>query len=240
MVIPLANEEKTLAELFTAITAALQFLPQCLVIMVVDNASKDNTYERCKEQASNDSRFKVYFHHNSRSVVDAYLAGFKQALLAGADCIIEMDGGMSHNPEQLPSFYKQWQLGYNAVFGSRFSKGGSLVNATKQRRFLSKRGTQVSNLLLATTLSDMTSGFEAFDAKLLAQIVNYPLKSRAHFFQTELRYLCRKTTHIEIPIIHCSPAKQVAPASILNAISCLLSYTLLRFTFNAPALKDED
>src|SRR5262249_17335545 len=99
---------------------------------------------------------------------------------------------------------------------------------------LSKGGTIASNILLGSKMSDMTSGFQGFHRSVVEKFTNYNLLSKAHFYQTELRYLLRKTHYTEIPIQYKAPSPSVSQKSILNSISVLLHYFFLRLKFKAP------
>jgi dolichol-phosphate mannosyltransferase len=107
----------------------------------------------------------------------------------------------------------------------------------KMDTFLSKTGTILSNLLLGTKMYDMTSGFQGFHANIVEKFAFYELLSKAHFYQTELRYLLRKTRYAEIPIHYRAPSPSVSSKSIINSINVLLHYFILRLKFQAPFIK---
>ena len=56
-------------------------------------------------------------------MISCYLEGFRRALEDGAEQIIEMDGGGSHRPEEIPQFMDRLKEGYDCVWGSRFMPG---------------------------------------------------------------------------------------------------------------------
>jgi dolichol-phosphate mannosyltransferase len=233
IIIPLANEAKTLPELLGQLCEVLQQIPIAEIYFVVDDVSKDDTRNMCQSASETNSRLHYIYSPENKNVVDAYLAGFKAAYANECDLFIEMDGGLSHDPHQIPVFVKAYEAGYDCVFGSRFITGGQLVNANFKRRFFSKTGTVFANLLLGTRFKDMTSGYEAFDRFTMQHILGYPLKSKAHFYQTEIRYLCRNKNYVEIPIIHRSPAPHLHVNSIQNAINALFFYFFKRLRFQS-------
>ena len=83
---------------------------------------------------------------------------------------------------------------------------------------------------------DMTSGFQGFHHAVVGRIINYPFLSRAHFYQTEMRYLLRKHRFAEIPIHYTAPSKSVSNKAIKNAVSTLLYYFGKRLRFQAVSL----
>ncbi|MCJ7802664.1 MAG: glycosyltransferase, partial [Candidatus Marinimicrobia bacterium] len=182
-------------------------------------------------------RFTTIWSPQNKNVVDAYLRGYKEALKNKHEYIIEMDAGLSHDPKALPMFLRILNEGNECAFGSRFINGGSICDSTWKRTFLSKFGTILSNLLLGTKMYDMTSGFQGFQANIVDKIVAYGLLSKAHFYQTELRYLLRKTRFAEIPIHYRAPSPSVSKKAIYNSINVLFHYFFLRLTFKSLIIK---
>jgi dolichol-phosphate mannosyltransferase len=233
VVVPMANEE---AE-FTAFTAALQQalddLGSGTVYFVVDNVSKDNTLALCRDLARSDPRFVTVWAPENRNVVDAYIRGFREACEKGHACVVEMDAGLSHNPAQLPRFLDGLQAGYECVFGSRNMPGGSNADSPPLRRLLSATGTLLANLLLGSRLQDMTSGYEAFHRDVVKDILDRPLRSQAHFYQTELRYLLRRRNWLEVPITYRAPSPSISRKAVVNSLKCLLYYFRRRLSGKA-------
>lgn len=236
VVIPLANESETFVKLATSLAGVMDSARTWRVYFVLDGASKDDTLQLSESLSRRDPRFKTIYEPANRHVVDAYVRGFRQAVQDGHQLIIEMDGGLSHDPAQIPAFVTAYEQGYDCIFGSRFMAGSQMKNDSMKRRFLSSTGTWLANMLLGTRLKDMTSGFEAFDSRVLGQLLKIKLRSRGHFFQTEIRYLCRNCRQVEVPISYHSPSPRVSNASIGNALSSLFHYFLKRISFNSPSL----
>jgi dolichol-phosphate mannosyltransferase len=234
---PLANEEPDFPEFAEAITAVLNYLGSGKVYLIVDKASKDNTYKMCCELAERDSRFVAVWAPENRNVVDAYMRGFREAVKAGHEIIIEMDAGLSHDPRAIPMFLRVLNEGNECAFGSRFVNGGSMADSAWNRKVLSRVGTLLSNVLLGTTMADMTSGFQGFHREILVQLLKYPLRSKAHFYQTEVRYLLRKTRYAEVPIHYRAPSKSVSKNAIKNALATLWHYFTERLKLRAPAVE---
>ena len=63
-----------------------------------------------------------------------------------------MDAGLSHDPYALPMFLRVLNEGNECAFGSRFINGGSIVDTTFRRRFLSRAGSNLANFCLGTKL----------------------------------------------------------------------------------------
>lgn len=91
IVMPVANEEATMAQVMEEILS----LPydNLFLYPVIDSYSKDRTEQIIRDRAAQDDRVKCIFYKESKGVISCYLEGFRQALLDGAEQILEMDGG---------------------------------------------------------------------------------------------------------------------------------------------------
>ncbi len=235
-VVPMANEEADFEPFVALLSEVLDVLESGKIYFVIDNASKDKTLELAKELEKKDNRYEVVWAPQNKSVVDAYLNGFKHAYDKGHELIIEMDAGLSHDPRALPMFLRVLNEGNECAFGSRFINGGSMGDSPFKRRMLSKTGTVLANLLLGTKLKDMTSGYQGFHRDVIKSILDYQLLSQAHFYQTELRYLLRNRRIFEVPIHYKAPSPRVSKAAIKNANLTLLHYFFERLKGNKPTI----
>lgn len=236
LIIPMTNEEVEFNPFFSALKHSIDNLPGGDVYFVVDNVSKDNTLLLCQSLSKSDSRFHTVWAPENRNVVDAYIRGYKEALQSDAAYINEMDAGLSHDPESLKDFLKHLSDGFDCVFGSRFIKDVSMGDSPAKRQMLSKRGTVLANLLLDAKIHDMTFGYQRFQRHVVMKFISYCLLSKAHFYQTELRYLLRNYKYIEIPIHYKTPSPRVSKKAIINAIESLLYYFWRRITFQPVSL----
>ena len=233
VVVPLANEADTFDEFTSRLMNVLDFIGYGTIYFVVDNVSKDNTLERCHALSNQDKRFNTIWAPQNKNVVDAYLKGYEIALNNNHEIIIEMDAGLSHDPNALPMFVRVLCEGNECAFGSRFINGGSIFDSNYKRHFLSKVGTLLSNILLGTKMYDMTSGYQGFHARIVKKILDYGLLSEGHFYQTEIRYLLRESKFSEVPIHYRAPSPSISKKSIYNSINTLMFYFFMRLTLKS-------
>ena len=219
IVMPVANEEKSIKEVIEKILA----LPydNLHIYPVMDAYSKDRTQRIIEEMSLNETRIRLIFYKESKGVVTCYLYGFKMALKDGAERIIEMDGGGSHLPEEIPQFIEKLDKGYDCVWGSRFVEGGEIRNHPLYRRILSSGGTVLANVVLGTRLKDMTSGFEAFQKEILQRMNLDAFLSKGHMYQTEMRFYCRNLNTIEVPIHYTAGKSSLKFKSVVEALRIL-------------------
>ena len=236
LVVPMANEESDFPPFVRELYKALEEIKSGKVYFVIDKVSTDRTLELCEKLSKQDQRFITVWAPENKNVVDAYLRGYREALKNNHDYIIEMDAGLSHDPKTLPDFLTALQNGYECVFGSRFTDRGSMGDSPFKRKLLSKGGTLLSNILLGSKLHDMTSGYQGFTKEVVEKFLSYQLKSTAHFYQTELRYLLRKRKQLEIPISYKAPSPRVSDSAIKNSFEVLFYYFRRRITFRSISL----
>jgi dolichol-phosphate mannosyltransferase len=236
VVVPMANEEKDFYPFVEVLTRVLDRLASGKVYIVVDKVSKDRTVELCRELSARDPRYVTLWAPENRNSVDAYLHGLRMAWKNGHTLIVEMDAGLSHDPRAIPMFLRVLNEGNECAFGSRFINGGSMGDSPFKRRMLSRTGTLLSKLLLGTRLYDMTSGYQGFHRDVVAAFVDYPFRSTAHFYQTELRFLLRQRRTFEVPIHYQAPSPRVSSRAIRNACTTLWHYFWQRITFRSISL----
>ena len=223
IVCPMANEEAS------AVGFVEQVLEKCAAFgfrevnffAILDNACRDRTRALLEELQVQQPQLKVIWAPENRCVVDAYVRGYRQALIAGSDWILEIDAGFSHQPENIPAFFEKMSEGYDCVFGSRFCEGGRITDSSRKRKFLSRAGTVLTNALIGTTLKDMTSGFELFSRAALENVLAKGIKSRGHFFQTEIKIHCRDLKIVEVPIHYRAASESVNQRVIKDSLSNL-------------------
>lgn len=237
VVVPLANEEAELPEFAAALGGVMDAMNGGIAYLIVDTVSKDRTLEYCRDLEAHDARFVTKWIPDNRNVVDAYVNGFREALKDGHEIIIEMDGGLSHDPRAIPAFLRALNEGNDCAFGSRYINGGSMVDSPLSRRILSKGGTILARWLLGAKLADMTSGYQGFRRSVLLKVVDYPLLSRAHFYQTELRHLLRNQKLIEVPVHYRAPSPRVSRGAIRNSIIVLAYYFTRRMLGRSPEIR---
>jgi dolichol-phosphate mannosyltransferase len=202
IICPMANEEATAVPFVNAVLerCKLAGFSSVTFFAILDRACKDRTRELLDGLEKEQPQLQVVWAPENRSVVDAYIRGYRTALDAGCEWILEIDAGFSHQPSDISKFFDKMSEGYDCVFGSRFCEGGMISESSVKRRFISRGGTVLANLLLGTKLKDMTSGFELFTRSALREVLDKGIHSRGHFFQTEIKVHCRKLHIAEVPI----------------------------------------
>ena len=219
IVTPMANESATAIDFIDAAlreTSKFQFR-QVTMFTVFDNVCTDGTMGLLADYAKTEKRLGVVHAPENRCVVDAYMRGYKAALDAGCDWILEMDAGFSHDPTTIPAFLEKISGNFDVIYATRFTLGGKIIDSGFRRKCLSRFGGIVSNLLLGTKLGDMTSGFILYSRSALEQVLAEGVQSKGPFFQTEMKYYARNMRFAEVPIIYTGASHQIGKEAMQDA-----------------------
>ena len=220
----MANEEKTAGRFIERVLEELSgfHFARYRLFIVLDLASIDNTLETVEAMAREHESVVLVWAPENECVVDAYKAGYREAIDARCDWILEMDAGFSHQPGEIGKFVEYMAEGKDCVFSSRFSKGGHYDTRMSRSRFIiSKGGTILANFVLGTKLTDMTGGFECFTRKTLQEILGKGIRSKGPFFQTEIRYHGHGYNYAEVPVTYHSPSRRIDASEIWESFVSL-------------------
>ena len=181
VIIPTYNEAPNIESIIGRLRASVP----AAHVLVADDNSPDGTGVIADKLAASDDHVHVMHRKGKEGLGAAYLAGFAWGLDEGYDVIVEMDADGSHQPEQLPLLLDALK-GADMVKGSRYVKGGSVVNWPAYRKFISRGGSVYSRVVLGVPVNDMTGGFTAFRASALRTIGLDEVASAGYCFQIDL------------------------------------------------------
>jgi dolichol-phosphate mannosyltransferase len=197
VIIPTYNEseniERIVARTRTAVPAAH--------ILIADDNSPDGTGKLADALAESDDHVHVMHRIGKEGLGAAYLAGFEWGLSHGYEILVEMDADGSHQPEQLPRLLEALNDA-DLVLGSRWVRGGSVVNWPKSREVLSKGGNLWTRIALGIPLKDATGGYRAFRRSTLLGLGLDNVASAGYCFQVDLAWRALKAGFrvVEVPI----------------------------------------
>jgi dolichol-phosphate mannosyltransferase len=185
VVIPAHNEEGHIGETLEGVVAALEAAEIRHEILVVNDNSTDGTEKIVCNLAREVSAV--------RCVCNDPPSGFGFAVRRGladfqgdAVAIFMADG--SDDPSDLVAFYRKLQEGYDCVFGSRFSRGGRVIDYPPLKLVLNRLGNRFIQLLFRISSDDTSNAFKMYRRTVIAGIqpllaqhfnltVELPLKS---------------------------------------------------------------
>jgi glycosyltransferase involved in cell wall biosynthesis len=175
-------------------------------IIVVDDASKDRTFEIGREyQISHpDVRMTVLRNEHNQGYGGNQKVGYSYAIAERFDFVAMVHGDGQYAPEELPKLLAPLVRGdADAVFGSRMMdrfaalKGGMPLYKYAGNRILST----LQNKLLGTKLSEFHSGYRIYSVRALDGI-RFQLNSNDFHFDTEIiiQLINAHARIVELPI----------------------------------------
>jgi dolichol-phosphate mannosyltransferase len=201
VIIPTFNEKENIA----AVVSAVLSLEGDFHVLVIDDGSPDGTASVVEEIImQHPGRIFLEKRAGKQGLGTAYIHGFRWALSKAYQYIFEMDADFSHNPLDLIRLYKAChQQGADVAVGSRYVKGGGVINWPANRIALSKGASLYTRLLLWMPLRDPTAGFVCYRRAVLESIDLSSIRFVGYAFQIEMKYASWRLGFVikEVPIL---------------------------------------
>jgi len=197
VIMPTYNE----AENITRIASHLLATVPEVDLLIVDDNSPDGTGRIADDMAAANSRVHVLHRTEKNGLGPAYLAGFAWGFERGYEYLVEMDADGSHRAEDLNQMLAVADKN-DLVIGSRWVKGGRVVNWPLSRQIISRVGNTYARFMLRAGVRDITAGFRVFRASFLKSLDLSSIASAGYSFQVEMAWRCfRANARIqEVPI----------------------------------------
>jgi len=200
VIVPTYDERENIR---TAVRNVLTALPDAH-LLVVDDASPDGTGAIAEEISAADPRVHVLHRQTKNGLGGAYLAGFAWALEHDYDVVGEFDADGSHPASALPAMRTALaqDVSIGLVIGSRWVRGGRVIDWPKSRELLSRGGNAYARLALGLPVRDVTAGFRLYRTATLRRLALDSVVSRGYCFQVDLtvRVLATGGRIAEVPI----------------------------------------
>ena len=200
ILIPTYNEIENIEKIIRKVFS----LPEPFHILIIDDGSPDGTAQKVKQLQQEFANALFMLERNGKQGLGkAYIAGFKWSIERKYDYIFEMDADFSHNPDDLIRLYHECKnKGADVSVGSRYVKGGKVVNWPFNRIFISYGASVYVRLITWMPVKDCTAGFVCYKRAVLEAIDLDNIKFIGYAFQIEMKYTAwRKDFKIkEVPI----------------------------------------
>lgn len=197
VIVPTYNERDNLPVLAQELLA----IPGVHII-VVDDGSPDGTGDIADALATaQPDRVAVLHRTGRRGLGRSYVEGMQHALLhTDAPLICQMDADLSHLPSELPRLLDAAAAGL--VIGSRYVRGGRVMNWPRRRILLSTFANHYVRMLTRMPVHDVTSGFRCWRRETLLRIPLALLRSDGYAFQVEMTWQARAAGAriVEVPV----------------------------------------
>ncbi len=184
VIIPTYNEAESLPILLRELVR----LRPAFKFLVVDDGSPDGTAEICEKLKDNIAGLEVLNRPTKSGLGSAYRDGYEVALAKNFDPIIQLDADGSHQVSDLGRLVERFESNnsLDLVIGSRWMKGGSVLNWSKRRELLSRAANIYSKFMLRLEVLDSTAGFRIYKTSAIRKLDLRSIKSEGYCFQIEM------------------------------------------------------
>jgi glycosyltransferase involved in cell wall biosynthesis len=166
VVIPLYNEEESIPQLYAGLTSALDGYGRPYEVIIVDDGSRDRSFELLRDLVAQDPRFSVIRLRRNFGQTAAFAAGFAHAR---GEVVITMDADLQNDPRDVPLLMAKVDEGYDIVSGWR---------KDRQDRFWDRRlPSMIANALISNVtdvrLHDYGCSLKAYRRDVLKHVRLY-------------------------------------------------------------------
>jgi glycosyltransferase involved in cell wall biosynthesis len=172
IVVPLHNEQENVTDLYDRLKHVMEVHGESFEIVLVDDGSRDRTFNLLREIAAVDSRVTVVKLRRNFGQTSALAAGFDHSR---GEYIIAMDGDLQHDPADIPLFLEKIAEGYDIVSGWRKTR----IDNLWLRRIPSRCANWLMAKLSGVSIHDFGTTFKAYRREVLEQV---PLYGELHRF----------------------------------------------------------
>ncbi len=172
VIVPLYNEEESVAPLYRAVVAALDALGLHYELILVDDGSTDGTVARARQLAERDDRLRLLILRANFGQTAAMAAGIDHAQ---GEVLVTMDGDLQNDPKDIPLLIEQIRAGYDIAVGWRHKRKDALIS----RRIPSRIANWLIGVVTGVPIRDNGCSLKAYRAQVIQRI---PLYSEMHRF----------------------------------------------------------
>ena len=159
VVIPARDEEGCVCSMVEQLHQELQRNNIPHEIVVVDDGSSDRTWPLLQNLGQQVPELKP--------VQNTGLHGFGRAIICGldnmsGDAVVIMMADESDDARDTVRYWQELNKGYDCVFGSRFIKGGSVIEYPRIKLIINRLANKFLQLFFGIRLNDTTNAFKAY------------------------------------------------------------------------------
>ena len=186
VIVPTYNERDNLPVLLERLLRH----PDLLVLVVDDNSPDGTGLEADRVAADSGGRVSVMHRTGPRGLGRSYVDGMRHALAMDVTHVCQMDADLSHDAAVVPRLLDaaDGADGADLVIGSRYVKGGRILNWPLRRMVLSRFANWYVQAITRIDVHDCTSGFRCWRRDALRRMPLDRLHSDGYAFLVELAW----------------------------------------------------
>jgi glycosyltransferase involved in cell wall biosynthesis len=190
VVVPVHDEERSVALLYDEVQAALDPLGEPWETVFVDDGSTDGTFAALTRLHAHTDNTRVVRLRRNFGKAAALAAGFAQAQ---GETVVTIDGDLQDDPAEIPRLLAKLDEGFDLVSGWKAKRRDPL-----RRRILSRIFNSVTGRVSGLRLHDMNCGLKAYRAEVVRGVRIY---GELHRFLPVLAHY-RGYRVAELPVNH--------------------------------------
>ncbi len=164
IVIPARDEEGCIASTVEHLNVELNLREVPHEIVVVDDGSTDRTWQILEEEKQKIPQLAPIKSPGPH--------GFGRAITRGlnaftGDAVVIMMADESDDCRDVVRYWEELNKGYDCVFGSRFTKGGGVIDYPRVKLFFNRLANQFVRVLFGHGLNDTTNAFKAYRKEVI-------------------------------------------------------------------------
>jgi glycosyltransferase involved in cell wall biosynthesis len=166
IVIPIRNESESILGLHQQLTAALERFGRSYELLLIEDGSTDDSFERLTAIQARDARVRVVRFRRNFGQTAAFAAGFA---MARGRYIITSDGDLQNDPADIPALVERLEQGFDIVCGWRKDRKDPFIS----RRLPSILANKLISLATGVALHDYGCSLKVFRAEVIKPIKLY-------------------------------------------------------------------
>ena len=227
LVVPCYNEAQTIEKCIKRIFSVTQEKNISIEVIIVDDASKDNSYQILEKIASQHKEIKIFKHEKNKGKGAALRTGF---IHATGNFVGIQDADMEYDPKDYIAMMEPLIDGRaDVVYGSRFLCSEACKKFNFWHVFINKTLTRLSNLFTKLAITDMETCYKLFCRDIIQKITSQ-LKEDRFGFEPEVT---ARIAHGQYRIYECAisyyprtykEGKKIGWKDGLRALYCIFYY----------------
>ena len=241
IIIPTYNERDNIVPLVEALQHEFTRMRHDMHVLVVDDRSPDGTSDIVRGLQRRFRNLHL-IEGDKLGLGVAYIRGIRHASESlGAEVVFEMDGDLSHKPDDVPRLMAEIDSGADFVIGSRYVEGGSVTREWSWLRRLSSVCGNVAARYIAglSGIKDCTAGFRAIRTSILRRIDLSGLRVQGYAFQIALLHAATLENAVieEIPVEFVDRNREVSKLGFGDILEFAINVWWIRLQNSATFLK---
>lgn len=188
IVVPVYHGELMIDELISRLKQSILIIGDDFEIILVNDASPDDSWKRIKEHCTQDKRVKGINLSRNFGQHYAITAGLKHSC---GEWVIVMDCDLQDRPEEIPNLYKKALEGYDIIFARRAVRKDSYFKRISSTIFHS-----IYNWLSGMHTDKTIANFGIYNHAVIAEYNKMPEQARS--FPSLVQYLGFNSSTIDV------------------------------------------